>query len=105
MNPIVFHPSRIGSVIISLIAGDLNSLVTNVIQSLGDFYYRPTYDWGPFNILFTHTAAFIFIYIALACFLKFSNTFKENSPAFKFLIYFITLPPIVLLITLFLPSV
>lgn len=102
---VVMSPSRIGTILKSFYSGDPNSLFWNVMHSLSDYYYMPSHDWGAVSIVFTHFAAFIFLYILLAGAVKYSEVFKKDSTTLKFLVYLILLPVITVVITLFLPSV
>lgn len=101
----LYHPTRLAAVISSLMAGNLGAMMMNIVANFGDFYYRPSFDWGPLNILFMHITAFIGIYLVLGLLLRFSKMFAKFSGTFKFLVYFIILPMIVLFMTLIMPSV
>jgi len=101
----VYYPTRFAAVVSSLLAGNFQGVILNIVYSMTDYYYRPKLDYGPLNVMFMHITIFIGLYAVLGLFIRWIKLLKKFSASFKALIYFIILPLLCLLISLFLPTV
>ncbi len=101
----VYHPTRLAAVVSTLMVGNMGAMLMNIVASLGDYYYRPSVGWGILSILFMHITIFVVLYLIVGLIIKHSKMLSKTSTTFKFLIYVIIIPLIVLLMTLLLPTV
>lgn len=104
VTQIIKYPIRFTIFTSAILSGDIKLAIYNTVDSLNDRYYIPRYDYGMFNFMFLHVGLFVIFYILTVLALRSFDTLKNLSNAFKFLIYFIITPFIIILLTMFAPS-
>ena len=101
----VYHATRLAAVISSILSNNMDETIYNILASFGDYYHRPSFEWGILSILFMHITPFIVFYLSLGLLIRYSKITAKSSKIIKFIVYGIIIPIIVLFITLLIPTV
>ena len=98
------YETRFVAVVKSLLIGEEQNALTNVIESFTDKYYCTNFPLGSLNFLFTHLFAFLVLWLVFSVIVRFAGATKKRRRRVKCCVYLIFIPFLALIISLMIPT-